>query len=776
VSSSSQDPNSSSSAAPTRPRLFLSYGRRDAAALANRLRTDLEARGFEVWQDTRHIRTGREWEEEIKDGLRSTQVVVALLSPHAVRRSLDPSSPDNLDSVCLDEISFARFAHPPKPIVPVMAMSCEPPFCIFRLDYTDMTRWSESEDQYRIGCERLLLGLEAALRGEPPAYRRWHHFLPSLDFSAYLHEKRQDFVGREWLFDLVDAWRTASGRERTLLITGDPGAGKSAFVAEMVHRNPGSQVLAYHCCMAEDHQSLEPGAFVQSVAAMIASQLPSYADQLEDPSLQRILTDATSNPGGALDRGILAPLERLPVPVEGVRLILIDALDEALLVGDAENNIVTLLAPRLERLPGWLRLVATTRKEREILDRLGGLRAATIDAQAADNLADLDMFIEARLAAPELAERLAASRVPVAEVQRRLHEAATGNFLYVKMALQDIERDHYSFAHLSELPGGLPGIYRRFFDRQFSERTGGYHNARAVLEVIVAGQVPLTLDLLKEASGLDGEYALPQVLGTLSALVPQHTDKYSFYHKSLSDWLTDVKCAYRASALRGHERFANAFLQYLDTFRATVPCTRSYEKDQHSPVPALHAYWTKYGLSHLAYSNLTLPIDMAPECLAPILYAFREPVTGLGSWTQEVPRFARDYIARLIQNGQTADLLNIIRLFKHSARFKYIKSGLLEESTGQITGSAEDGHAVVMALVISGWAGAIVRAAKREAEARPTSIPIKELSYELAWFAGMARGFEIAGWGDGIARSFQDMGGLLYRELIEVKYGSYDNA
>src|SRR5262249_38917238 len=149
-------------ALPMRPRLFLSYGRRDTAALATRLRADLEARGFEVWQDARQIRTGKEWEEEIKDGLRSTQVVIALLSPHAVRRSLDPNNPDNIDSVCPDEISFARFAQPPKPILPVMAVSCEPPFSIFRLDYTDMTQWSQSEDQYRIGFERIVHGLEAA--------------------------------------------------------------------------------------------------------------------------------------------------------------------------------------------------------------------------------------------------------------------------------------------------------------------------------------------------------------------------------------------------------------------------------------------------------------------------------------------------------------------------------------------------------------------------------------------------------------------------------------
>ena len=116
--SRSFDPEASRALPNARRRLFLSYGRRDAAPLANRLREDLERLNYDVWQDTRQIRAGEEWEEEICDGLRSTQVVIALLNPHAVRRAADPSNPSCIDSVCMDELSFARFAHPPTPIVP----------------------------------------------------------------------------------------------------------------------------------------------------------------------------------------------------------------------------------------------------------------------------------------------------------------------------------------------------------------------------------------------------------------------------------------------------------------------------------------------------------------------------------------------------------------------------------------------------------------------------------------------------------------------------------
>ncbi|NQT14821.1 MAG: toll/interleukin-1 receptor domain-containing protein, partial [Planctomycetes bacterium] len=359
------EPNAEGTQQP-KAKLFLSYGRWDAKDLADRLCVDLAAHGYEVWRDTGKIRAGEKWEQRIVDGLRSAQIVVALLSPHAVRVSRDPNNPTDSDSVCLDEISFARFARPRKLIVPVMAKPCEPPFCIFRLDYVDMQAWSDSKERYQAGLARLL---EAVERGEV-AYRSWDQQLKPWDFAAFLHEKRRDFCGRRWLFDEIDAWRVAHD-ERALLITGDPGTGKSAIVAQLVHENPGDQVLAYHCCQADTRATLEPWRFVRSLAAMIGSRLPEYAPQLEDSDVKEALSETScqADPASALERGILAPLETLQAPDGGPRYLLIDALDEALALEDGRQTIVSLLATRIGRLPGWLRIVATTRKEPEVLDR-----------------------------------------------------------------------------------------------------------------------------------------------------------------------------------------------------------------------------------------------------------------------------------------------------------------------------------------------------------------------------------------------------------------------
>jgi len=59
------------------PRLCLSYGVQDASELAERLRLDLTARGYQVWQDVNRIHAGRPWDEEVKTGLRNPQVLLA---------------------------------------------------------------------------------------------------------------------------------------------------------------------------------------------------------------------------------------------------------------------------------------------------------------------------------------------------------------------------------------------------------------------------------------------------------------------------------------------------------------------------------------------------------------------------------------------------------------------------------------------------------------------------------------------------------------------------
>jgi len=266
------------------PRVFLSYGVWDASEIAERLRRDLMARGYEVWWDVNRIRAGLPWDEEVQTGLRNSQVLLALLSPQSVRRARDAGNPTATDSVCLNEIEYAQRACK-IPIVPVQVVSCEAPLLIYRLHQINFRRWRESEATYQAGLNQICAGIEAALCGETPE-RPWSPSLEPWDFAPFLLEKRNHFTSRKWLFRDLDEWRRKEAPP-ALLITGEPGIGKSAIVAALVDENPEGQVLAYHCCRADTPATLEPARFVRSLAGMLAARLEGYA----------------ANAGGAGDQG-----------------------------------------------------------------------------------------------------------------------------------------------------------------------------------------------------------------------------------------------------------------------------------------------------------------------------------------------------------------------------------------------------------------------------------------------------------------------------------------
>jgi hypothetical protein len=226
-------------------------------------------------------------------------------------------------------------------------------------------RVKDQADQFHQENERKAAGLQAS----PSTGLRWPG---AQDFTGYLAAKREGFVGREWLFQRVIDW-TARGTSRSMLITGDPGLGKSAIIAEMVERREKMGVTAWFCCRWEQPDQLAPRVFVEAIAASLAENLPAYAQALAAPELQTLLEKAQIGrevgPRTLFEQLVLSPLAKLPDPPSESRLILIDALDESLVV---PQGIVDLLAATLDQWPKWLRVVATTRAYPDVLLSLHG--------------------------------------------------------------------------------------------------------------------------------------------------------------------------------------------------------------------------------------------------------------------------------------------------------------------------------------------------------------------------------------------------------------------
>ena len=576
-------------------KILLSYGRRDASDLAVRLKIGLEKLGYAVWQDVEAIKAGTDFLDKIAAAIKESDVVVAVLSPHSVRRVGDPRNPDNLDSVCIDELSYARFGHPPKPIVPVMAVNCEPPLVIYRLDYIDMT----TEATFAAGMKRLKEALEEALAGNV-RYRSWDSKLRPVEFGGFLEERRRHFVGRSWLFEAIENWLNEKPNEPALLVFGDPGIGKSAIVAELVYRNDRNRVLAYHCCQADANETLRPGTFVRNIAAMIASRLNTYADHLVDDNLLDLLDVRMTeqDPGFAFDQAVLAPLLNIPEPQGTPRYLLIDALDEALTLRDVAKTgtIIDLLSSRIDRLPTWLRIIATSRGEPAVLSQLRALRFNKIDAQNPDNIDDIANMVRDRLSEPELNAKLAAGDTTHEEVIKSLSES--GNFLYAVEAVKGLDRDLYGADELKKLPPGMASIYERWFRRTFNsdvpEGKELLDNTRQLLQVVIAAQEALTEAELARATKLDAELEIPKLLRKLASYLPPRSDakgqlRYAPFHKTFVEWLTQDELKgtdYYVSARSGHKALAEA-------------CWAEYQ----TGLEDMSAYSTAYLATHLILSE-----------------------------------------------------------------------------------------------------------------------------------------------------------------------------
>jgi hypothetical protein len=112
--------------------------------------TDLEAAGLPVWLDVHKIKPGVVWDSEIELALRSTDVLLVVLSENSAA-----------STNVLDEINFALSKN--RLVVPVLHRSCEIPYRLARLQHIDFTGPRD------LALHRLIERLRAATAPADPA-------------------------------------------------------------------------------------------------------------------------------------------------------------------------------------------------------------------------------------------------------------------------------------------------------------------------------------------------------------------------------------------------------------------------------------------------------------------------------------------------------------------------------------------------------------------------------------------------------------------------------
>ncbi|XP_058987216.1 protein TANC2-like isoform X3 [Musca domestica] len=415
--------------------------------------------------------------------------------------------------------------------------------------------------------------------------------LKPLFFEVPLQEPDPPFIGRQWLIRELANTLTAT-ETPGVLINGNPGTGKTAFILQLVEyscfgrrnaaatsadsdpdgiyyqissvtdrlRSLASYVVGYHFCQADANLTCLVPDFVHSLAAQLcqAPQLAAYREYLlNETHLQDILSvkECIADAERVMRMAILEPLTVLKragkIPAKTC-IILVDALCEAEYHRpDHGHTIATFLAKMTQYFPSWLKVVATVRTQ--MLEFVKGLSYTkmTLDSWASNDLLQKDMldYITFRVNnSMEIQKNVAVVKdhnTGQLKFIGHLQTLTKGSMLYAKLILDLIEKGQLVIKSTSYkvLPISLAQIFLLHFNLRFPTACS-FEKASPILNVCLAALYPLTLnEIYYTVCAMKTDEVMPwdeflQRFKLLDGFLIKRIDNtYMFFHSSFREWL-----------------------------------------------------------------------------------------------------------------------------------------------------------------------------------------------------------------------------------------------
>ncbi len=375
-------------------KLFLSYPHTPEGEYT--VCPDIEAflnnRGHDVWYDQEQLggHHGADWRRKISEGIQDSQLVVSCLNQHAIRVT------DGRRGVCLDELSIAISVKGGNinTVLLEQEKDVKPSAALSHRQWLDMSAWQEKyalgEAVYHPWLNQKLEEIARMVESENNYTFDGEitRIAKKLGMTNYRLDKREllekPFVGREWLARDVDVWLEQKGGGKMCAIYGDPGVGKSAFAVQYAFSSP--YVGALICFeFGNPHYNSVP-AMVRAVAYQLACRLSDYRsallDILEQPNVIN-LSDAE-----LFDQLLVKPLRERHIDGGHENIcVILDGLDEC---GEGERNAAAEVLGRMkEKLPEWMRVLVTSRREAAVLAHIAPDKNIELRGTDEKNLADI---------------------------------------------------------------------------------------------------------------------------------------------------------------------------------------------------------------------------------------------------------------------------------------------------------------------------------------------------------------------------------------------------
>ena len=422
---------------------------------------------------------------------------------------------------------------------------------------------------YSTGCPREAIGVPFGTK--------------EFNFTSYLNYARDNFIGRQWLFQLMEnsLYHSRQGVSG-VFITGDPGTGKSALTAQLICSRKSSptfydHVLGYHLCRRSDRNTQNGGKFVRNLADMIARRLPEYGYMVADNSrVQRSLNNdcvTIQDCVRCFQEAILTPLGLLKNKPQENQYVVIDSLEDC--QSETAPSFVNLLDKKL-RFPSWLKLVMTSGNETSFSINSNHFIKLKINPEDIRNKQDIRTFLAAKLSQDGPLIRPIKfgfgdnSTRNTARLTSALLSKSQGNFLLAKEMLHFWEISKAEKIDPYSLPETLGELYKRQFERLYSPAEN-FEPLRRVLELLVASFQPVSFkqifDILRRKENLKEASRLKYRMSELGHFLRyEENDRVTIYHPSLTEWLTsgsNTNGPFYVRKKKGHEMFCDYYFSLI---------------------------------------------------------------------------------------------------------------------------------------------------------------------------------------------------------------------
>ena len=391
-----------------------------------------------------------------------------------------------------------------------------------------------------------------------------HFHFQQFDFSSHLANKKEGFVGRKWFFWELENIFDTNRRTAGVLITGDPGFGKSALMSQLIcsrysslpiHQN----IIGFHLCDYSNNQTRNGTKFVRNLVDQIAGRMPDYSEYILQDELIRWELDhhCHEDATGCFVNSILGPLRVLQSPNE-LKYIVVDGLDQCF-EGDKKSEIIEILKNKILQFPKWLKVILTSRNTSMVTKTIPQVvKRMPLYANDERNIKDIHLymsrlisqnssFIDRLGTAMDFSSRTNDNKIFMNDVIMR----AAGNFFDV---LKIMRRIRDAAEMVDTLPRNLFDAYKNHFDRQFRDGFGPFN---CIFEVLLSMGSPLQLSEVEEI--LSTEYEVKdvhQLIEKVSAFLGFHDGTVRIFHQSFAEWLVNQSDVILLNKTRAHQNIA----------------------------------------------------------------------------------------------------------------------------------------------------------------------------------------------------------------------------